>query len=348
MAVTVPGSDAGRWVRQARALDSPVPLTAVVGGATRQESVRRGLESLADAARAAGEPRPELVLVHDAARPCASPALWRRVLEAVREVGAAVPVLPAVDCLKRIDAGGRVETTLDRERIVRAQTPQGFRWEWLWEAHRTGTAADAPDDAALVESQGRPVATVEGEAENAKITHPEDLAAASRFLGGAGAPLLRVGHGWDVHALADGRRLVLGGVEIPWQRGLAGHSDADVLAHAVSDALLGAAGLGDIGRHFPDDDPRWEGSDSLELLARVLARVREAGYRVGNVDVTVRAEAPRLAPHVEGMRKNLAGVLDVPETCISVKATTGEGMGPVGRGEGIVAEAVALLVGTGS
>jgi len=349
VAITVPEAGAADWIRRVRDLGSSVRVIGVAGGATRQESVRRGLEALAGAADETGEPGPELVLVHDAARPCASPALWRRVLESARATGAAVPVLPAVDCLKRVDASGRVEATLDRERIVRVQTPQGFRWEWLWEAHRSD-GGGAPDDAALVEGRGRTVATVEGEPRNLKVTRPEDLRAAARALGAAeglgpgSVPAGRVGHGWDVHRLVEGRRLVLGGVEIAHRSGLAGHSDADVLAHAITDALLGAAGLGDIGSHFPDDDPRWKDSDSLELLGRVVDLVRESGHGIANVDATVRAEEPRLAPHVEPMRHELARVLGVPVEQVSVKATTGEGVGPVGRGEAIVAEAVALLL----
>lgn len=344
VAVTLPDAEYERWVERVRDLGSAVRLTTVAGGATRQESVWRGLQALADAAEEAGEGTPRVVLVHDAARPCASPALWGRVLEAARSVGAAVPALPAVDCLKRVDARGRVEVTLEREGIVQVQTPQGFRWDWLWDAHRTGVGTQAPDDAALVEALGRPVATVEGEATNLKITQAQDLAAVARTLGAGVGALVRVGHGWDVHRFVEGRRLLLGGVEIPHPRGLAGHSDADVLVHAVIDALLGAAGLGDIGAHFPDEDPRWEGSDSLELARRVCVEVRGAGYRIGNVDATVRAQEPRLAPHVEKMRANLATALDVVPTRINVKATTGEGMGPVGRGEGIVAEAVALVL----
>ena len=297
----------------------------VIGGSTRSESVRAGLEALA------GE---GLVLVHDAVRPWVSTDLIERVAAAAEEHGAAVPALPVTETIKVVD-GGRVLESPDRRRLFRAQTPQGFRRSLLEAAFRSPAPGSPPtDEASMLERAGVPVHVVRGEEENVKITHPEDLRTAAE---------VRTGVGYDVHAFAPGRPLVLGGVSIPCDRGLAGHSDADVLTHAVIDALLGAAGLGDIGRLFPDDDPEYEGISSLVLLARVRERLRGVAAEVVNVDAVVMAQAPKLAPHAGAMAEALAGALGIDPGRISVKATTTERLGFIGRQEGMAAQAVASV-----
>lgn len=319
----------------------------VAGGAERQDSVARGLLALGEGA--------DVVAVHDGARPLCSPALVEATVAAARRTGAALAAVPVKDTIKVVDADGRVVSTPDRRGLFAAQTPQAFRLEVLREAFAAASARGwrATDEAALVEALGRPVAVVPGEEANLKVTTPMDLALAEEILrarrgeaGSDAAPALaglRVGHGYDVHPLVPGRRLVLGGVEIPHEAGLAGHSDADAVVHALIDALLGAAGLGDIGAWFPDDDARYQGADSLELLREVAAHLRGLGWRVLNCDVTVIAERPRLFPHREAMRRRLAEGLGVSPHRVGVKATTTEGLGFTGRGEGIAAHAVALL-----
>jgi 2-C-methyl-D-erythritol 4-phosphate cytidylyltransferase/2-C-methyl-D-erythritol 2,4-cyclodiphosphate synthase len=309
------------------------PAAALAGGPARADSVRNGLAALPSAA---------LVLVHDAARPFASSALAGRVLLAAEREGAALAALPATDTVKRAAADGpRVAETLDRRGIWLAQTPQAFRAEVLRRAFEAAgpTAARATDECQLVEQLGLPVALVPGEPGNAKITGPEDVERARALFQ---APVA-MGVGYDVHPFAPGRRLVLGGVEFEGD-GLQGHSDADICAHAIGDAILGAAGLGDRGRHFPDTDPRWKGVSSLSLLQAIVRLAAERGWRVGNCDVTLAARRPRIAPRAEEMRSRLAGALGVAPDQVNVKATTGEGLGFVGRGEGIAAHAVALLV----
>jgi 2-C-methyl-D-erythritol 2,4-cyclodiphosphate synthase/2-C-methyl-D-erythritol 4-phosphate cytidylyltransferase len=342
--VTVPAADPDPWAEEVRAMAAGRPVVAVPGGPSRQASVFEGLKALRRLAAEAAQPAPATVLVHDAARPCASLDLWHRVADAVDAAGAAVPVLPSVDSLKRVDGAGGIVASVDRATIVRAQTPQGFRFDWLLEAHETAAAGgpEASDDAALLERLGRRVATVAGEAANIKVTTAADLAALARssFLPAAA---IRVGYGYDIHPLVEGRRLVLGGVQIEHDRGLMGHSDADSLAHAIADALLGAAGLGDIGKLFPAEDPRWAGADSLELLAKVVEQLAAAGYRPLNVDATILAERPRLAPHLETMGERLAKAMGIDAGAVNVKATRGEGMGVIGRGEGIAAHAVATV-----
>jgi len=311
----------------------------VEGGATRQESVRRALEALPATL--------EAVFVHDGARPLATPALyqslWRRLSDQPEALGA-VPLLPPTDTLKRV-AGDQLAGTVDREAVRAVQTPQLFRWPRLLELHREAAARglEATDDAALAEilAPGEAVLAVDGEAGNVKITRGEDLAMAERRLGGA--PVLRVGQGFDVHAFAPGRPLVLGGVAIPHDQGLAGHSDADVLLHAISDAVLGAAGLDDIGAHFPDSDERWRGADSWELLRECVRRAAEAGWRPVNVDATLIGERPKIRPHVPAMRERIAAALGLPEGAVNVKGTTTERLGFPGRGEGLAAQAVVLL-----
>ena len=337
----------------AGAAGSPEPaLVCVAGGATRQESVRRGLDALGEV---------DVVLVHDAARPLPSPALVRRVLEVARGGAGAVPVLPVGDTLKRVDGGALA--TVSREGLLAAQTPQGFPRGMLVEAHRRAAAdgVTATDDAALCERYGFPVRAVEGEPANLKLTTPGDLALAEALVasldGVAAAPRrgdepetanaaglagVRTGLGYDMHRLEDGRPCILGGVLIESPRGPVGHSDADVLLHAIADALLGAAGEPDIGHRFPPDDPRWAGADSADLLRRVRDDVLRR-FEIAYVDAVVVAEAPRLAPHVPAIRRRIAEVLGIGAELVNVKATTAEGLGAIGRGEGIAAQAVATL-----
>lgn len=316
-----------------------------VGGATRAASVRAGLAALA---RRGARPD-DWVLVHDAARCLIEPAWVERLIDACLDdpVGGLL-ALPLADTLKQADAGKRSQGTVDRAGKWLAQTPQMFRLGRLAEAlARAGDAVT--DEAGALEALGHAPRLVAGDADNFKLTWPEDFARARRVLAAraAGGTMsgLRIGEGWDVHALVAGRPLILGGVTVPHTMGLAGHSDADALAHAITDALLGAAGLGDIGRHFPDTDAAFEGADSMVLLAEAARRVREAGYRIGNIDSTVVAQAPKLAPHIPAMRARLAEVLGLAPTQVNVKAKTAEKMGPVGEGRAIEARASCLLLG---
>lgn len=325
-----------------RALDPELRIAA--GGRRRQDSVAAGLAQVSAAA--------EIVLVHDGARPFCSAGLIARTIEAAAACGAAIPVLEASDTVKDVRPEGDalfVRATLPRERVRLAQTPQAFRREVLAAAVALGRAgAEATDEATLAERAGHPVRAVPGDPENVKITTPEDLARAAARAGSSAAETTpRIGFGYDTHRLAEGRPMVLGGVIVPHPRGPVGHSDADAVCHAVTDALLGAAAAGDIGRHFPDTDPRWRDASSVELLGRVVALVRGRGLAVGNVDVVVIAERPKLAPHVPAMRARLAAVLGVDVERVSVKAKTAEGLGAVGRGEAVEVHAVALLMGGG-
>jgi 2-C-methyl-D-erythritol 4-phosphate cytidylyltransferase/2-C-methyl-D-erythritol 2,4-cyclodiphosphate synthase len=310
------------------------PCRYVAGGAERHDSVRAGFESLP-----AGV---DVVLIHDAARPFADAALVDRVLDATRAVGAAVPAMPARDTVKRVDGTGHVAETIPRSSVWLAQTPQGFRRGVLERAMRAAHApgALATDEAVLVEQSGHAVRVVEGSEDNVKITTPGDLAAARARV--AGAP--RVGSGYDLHRLCEGRTLVLAGVVLPFERGPIGHSDGDVVCHALVDAMLGAAALGDIGGHFPNTDPAWKDAPGLDLLARAVGIVAQAGFAVANADVTVILERPRLAPHVAAIRAALAAVLGVEPGQVSVKGKTNEGVDATGRGEAIAAHAVAVLV----
>jgi 2-C-methyl-D-erythritol 4-phosphate cytidylyltransferase/2-C-methyl-D-erythritol 2,4-cyclodiphosphate synthase len=305
----------------------------VAGGDRRQDSVARGVAALpADV---------DVVLVHDAARPFADAALIDRVLAAVVDQGAAIPALKVRDTVKRVEPDtGRIAETISRDGLWLAQTPQGFRRRVLEDAVALGqTGVAATDEAMLAERAGHRVVVVPGDERNVKITTPEDLASARAALT-AGA---RVGSGYDLHRLVPGRVLVLAGVVIPFERGPAGHSDADVLCHALVDAIFGAAGAGDIGRHFPDTDPAWKHAAGLDLLARCAAIVRSRGWFVSNVDVTIVLERPKLAPYVAGIRERLSAVLGVGIDEVSVKAKTNEGVDAVGRGEAIAAHAIAVL-----
>lgn len=334
----------------ALAADPPVglqavktPLRVVAGGRRRQDSVAAGLDAVGDAA--------SLVLVHDAARPFCSRALIGRVIDAAAEAGAAVPAVQATDTVKRsADAGGHavVAATLPRECIHLAQTPQGFRADVLRAAVALGRrGVDATDEALLAERAGYTVRLVEGDPENVKVTTPADLdRAAGRAARSAAAPAagVRLGIGYDLHRTVAGRPLILGGVHVPHDRGLDGHSDADAVCHALIDAILGGAAAGDVGQHFSNRDPRWKGASSIDLLERAVAIVRERGYAVGNADVVVIAERPPIGPHAAAMRERLAAALEVAVDAVSVKAKTGEGVDAVGRGEAIAVHAAATLV----
>jgi len=319
------------------------PTRVVEGGARRQDSVANGLLAVHECA--------DIILIHDAARPFASPELISRTIAAAAESGAAVAAMPSSDTVKLVLEAPTpqrpvVERTIPRERVYLAQTPQAFRADVLRAAMAVSTGGStATDEAALVEAAGYPVRLVMGDAANVKITTMTDLYVARALAErGRAASRLRIGTGYDLHRLVGGRPLILGGVTIPFERGLAGHSDADVLSHAVTDAVLGAVSQGDIGRHFPDSDPQWKGASSLSMLEHAVFLARERGYVVGNVDAVVIAEHPRLAPYIDGIRLRLAGVLGVDIDCVSVKGKTNEGVGEIGRGEAIAVHAVAVLV----
>jgi 2-C-methyl-D-erythritol 4-phosphate cytidylyltransferase / 2-C-methyl-D-erythritol 2,4-cyclodiphosphate synthase len=324
-------------VRLARWLPIGCAVSFVGGGATRQESTAAGL-------RAAGEA--DIVLVHDGARPFVDAELIRRVLGAAREQGAAVPLVPFRETLKKLDSAGCISGTADREAFALAQTPQGFRRSVLEAALSWAVSQGfmGTDEAEIVEKSGHPVARVEGTARNLKLTTPEDFEMGARLLPDS-EPMggLRVGLGYDVHALVPGRPLVLGGVRIPHEAGPAGHSDGDLVCHAATDALLGAAGLPDIGQLFPDTDPAYAGVESLKLLADASQRARQAGFRIVNLDVVLVAEAPRLVPHLGAMKSNLAQALHCSPDRIGIKGKRGEGLGFEGRREGMAAHAVALV-----
>ncbi|QBS37050.1 2-C-methyl-D-erythritol 2,4-cyclodiphosphate synthase [Thermaerobacter sp. FW80] len=415
--VALRGADRPLWQeRVAPWLPARMAVDLVEGGEERQDSVYAALAHLA-----AGSRPPRWVLVHDAARPLARPALVARVLAAARRYGAAVPAVPVGDTIKAVaaadvepagstsaaagaaDEGRRpgapaapaapespqpgvptggsgaepdavppgegpvewVAATLPRHRLRAVQTPQGFDFQRLWAAHQQARRhgwRGFTDDASLLERLGVPVALVPGDPANLKLTWPTDFAVAEHWLDAAASaspaaaaegagdprdtgpvPSFRIGLGYDVHRFAAGRPLVLGGVPIPAERGLAGHSDADVILHAAMDALLGAAGLPDIGHWFPPGDPRWAGAASTALAAEVVALLHRHGWQPAQVDVTVVAEEPRLAPFVEAMRRSVAGALGLPPTQVGIKATTNEGLGFPGRREGIAALAVALI-----
>jgi 2-C-methyl-D-erythritol 4-phosphate cytidylyltransferase / 2-C-methyl-D-erythritol 2,4-cyclodiphosphate synthase len=331
------------------------PLRIVAGGARRQDSVANAFAAAATAS--------DLIVIHDAARPFASADLIARTIAAAAETGAALAAVQARDTVKHVGApeggphqkggpreeGGRyVLSTLSRETIYLAQTPQAFRREVLRAA--LAVTADATDEAALAEQAGHRVRIVEGEATNIKITTPDDLMIAAAislerdgFRRAAPARTGRAGVGYDLHRLVEGRPLILGGVTIPFDRGLIGHSDADAVCHAVTDAVLGAAAAGDIGRHFPDTDPQWQGASSIDLLRRAVEIVRAGGFEVGNVDASVIAERPKLAPYIDAMRANIAGALGIPADRVSIKGKTNEGVGELGRGEAIAVHAIALV-----
>jgi 2-C-methyl-D-erythritol 4-phosphate cytidylyltransferase/2-C-methyl-D-erythritol 2,4-cyclodiphosphate synthase len=340
------------------------PLRIVSGGARRQDSVANAFRA-ADAAS-------DVIVIHDAARPFASADLIARTIAAAAESGAAVAAVQACDTVKRTDDGAAdaqryVRETIARETIYLAQTPQAFRRDVLDDA--LAQTSDATDEATLAERAGHAVRIVEGEASNLKITTRADLvlaeAIASSRISDFGfrkssiesdirdpqsdlpARTGRAGIGYDLHRLVEGRPLILGGVTIPFDRGLAGHSDADAVCHAITDAVLGAAGAGDIGRHFPDTDPAWKGASSVDLLRRAVEVVRDRGYEIGNVDASVIAERPKLLPYIDVMTANVADALGISVDRVSIKGKTNEGVGELGRGEAIAVHAIALIRSSG-
>lgn len=312
-------------------------VRVVTGGARRQDSVANAFEQVKDAA--------EIVLVHDAARPFVTAALIDRVIAAAATHGAAIAAVQSHDTVKRVEADV-IRETIPRETIYLAQTPQGFRREVLAAAVAAGrSGVEATDEAALAAHAGFPVHVVEGEPGNVKITTARDLEAARERIapGRASGAWPRIGTGYDLHRLVEGRPLVIGGVHIASDRGALAHSDGDVACHAVTDAILGAASLGDIGRHFPDTDSRWQDADSLALLREAVRLVRAEGYDIANVDVTVVLERPKIKDAIDQMRVRLSEALDVAASAVSVKGKTNEGVDAVGRGEAIASHAVALL-----
>jgi 2-C-methyl-D-erythritol 4-phosphate cytidylyltransferase/2-C-methyl-D-erythritol 2,4-cyclodiphosphate synthase len=324
---TAPGASAAPHVR------------IVAGGPRRQDSVANAF----DAVRAEAD----IIVIHDAARPFVTAEIISRAIRAAAEHGAAIVARGAQDTVKRVVGTGsaaRVAETLPRESIVLAQTPQAFRRDVLARAVALGRAgAEATDEAALAEAAGDPVHVVEGSPDNVKITTAEDLAWARARAADARPALSRVGTGYDLHRLVEGRPLILGGIEVPAERGALGHSDADVVCHSATDAILGAASLGDIGRHFPDSDPAWKGASSVELLRTAVALVRQSGFRIVNLDVVVILERPKIGPFLARIRERLGEVLGIDAARVSVKGKTNEGLDAVGRGEAIAAHAVALL-----
>jgi 2-C-methyl-D-erythritol 4-phosphate cytidylyltransferase/2-C-methyl-D-erythritol 2,4-cyclodiphosphate synthase len=307
-------------------------LDPVHGGETRQNSVRFGLESLAAQA-------PDRVLIHDAARPFVDDALIDRVLDALDASPGAIPAVAVADTLKR-GAAGRIETTVPREGLWRAQTPQGFRYADVLALHHRFAGTAYTDDAALLEAGGLAVALVDGSEDNFKITTADDLRRAAVILGGGET---RMGTGFDVHAFHAGDHVMLGGVKVPHDKGLEGHSDADVALHALTDALLGAIAEGDIGVHFPPTDPRWKGASSDRFLRHAAYLAQAKGAVIVNVDLTVICERPKIGPHRPAMVKRIAEILSIDPGRVSVKGTTTERLGFLGRGEGIGAQAVATI-----
>ena len=336
--ILVAGSN--RAFAQQQAADCAKPVCVVAGGATRAESAKNGVLAASGA----------LVAVHDAARPFVSQQVITAALEAAARCGAAAPAVPVKDTIKAAVRGSGktvpescfVHATPDRSTLYAVQTPQCFdRAAYLaaLEELDAERARLVTDDCSLFELTGRPVQLTQGDYANLKITTREDLPRPEQKE----EHKMRIGHGYDVHRLVEGRKLILGGVEVPFEKGLLGHSDADVLAHAVMDAVLGAAALGDIGQHFPDNDPAYAGADSLELARHVARILSEHGYRVENIDATILCQRPKLAPHIPAMRANLAAAFGLPVDAVSVKATTEEHLGFTGEGLGIAAHAVALI-----
>jgi 2-C-methyl-D-erythritol 4-phosphate cytidylyltransferase / 2-C-methyl-D-erythritol 2,4-cyclodiphosphate synthase len=304
-------------------------VALIDGGAERHDSVRNGLAGLSEG----------IVLIHDAARPFCPPEVIDRLLDALPDAAGAVPVLPLADTLAR--GSDRLEEMVDRRAMVRVQTPQAFHVEDLLYAMAETKTRGATDESSVLVSAGLKVVAVEGAASLEKLTTAEDWVRAEAML--AASRVTRTGMGFDVHAFAGDGPLVMGGLTIPHDRGLAGHSDADVVLHSITDALLGAAGLGDIGQHFPPGDPQWQGADSAIFLAHAASLVRDAGGIIDHVDCTVVCEMPKLGPHRDAMRARVADILGVAPGQVSIKATTTERLGFTGRGEGIAAQALATV-----
>lgn len=313
-------------------------LTRIVkGGATRQASVLNGINA------ASGR----FVFIHDAARPFVTPEQISEVVNETHRFGAAALGVPIKDTLKTVKKDGMISETVDRENKYSIQTPQGFEIEMIRAAHREAErkGVSVTDDCALAELSGASVKVVEGSSLNIKLTTPEDIILAEGILNSKKGETeqVRVGLGYDVHRLVKERELILGGIKIPYELGLLGHSDADVLLHSIMDAMLGAAALGDIGTHFPDTDEKWRGADSCMLLAAVRNILKENGFSVVNIDATIIAQKPKLADFIPHMREKISEVLEISAACVSVKATTTEKLGFCGRGEGIAAEAICMI-----
>ncbi|MGH6988300.1 MAG: bifunctional 2-C-methyl-D-erythritol 4-phosphate cytidylyltransferase/2-C-methyl-D-erythritol 2,4-cyclodiphosphate synthase [Stellaceae bacterium] len=310
-------------------------LPPVAGGSARQDSVRLGLESLEEFA-------PDNVLIHDAARPFLRTSMIDDVIAFLADWPGAIPTVPVRDTVKRASSLKMVRETLDRTLLFRAQTPQGFRYRDILAAHRDAEGLDLPDDAAAAERAGMRVRLIEGFEENLKVTTMADLREAERRLI-MGLGDLRTGQGFDAHAFGAGDHVVLGGVKIPHDQGLVGHSDADVGLHALTDAILGALGAGDIGMHFPPSDPKWRGASSDQFLRHAVKLVRDREGSISHVDLTLICERPKIGPHRDAMVARIAEILDLDQGRVSVKATTTDKLGFVGRGEGIAAQAIATI-----
>jgi 2-C-methyl-D-erythritol 4-phosphate cytidylyltransferase / 2-C-methyl-D-erythritol 2,4-cyclodiphosphate synthase len=313
------------------------PVRMVAGGERRQDSVANAFDQVGASS--------DVVLIHDAARPFVTAGLIDRTIDAAIAYGAAIAALQSRDTVKRV-ADGVIRETIPRETVYLAQTPQGFRREVLAAAVAAGrSGVEATDEAALAERAGYQVHVVDGDPGNVKITTADDLEAARRRMrpGGGRAGVQRAGTGYDLHRLVEGRTLVIGGVVIPSDRGALAHSDGDVACHAATDAILGAASLGDIGRHFPDSDPKWKDADSLGLLREAARLVRQQGHEIANVDITVILERPKIKDAIDQMRARLADALGINAANVSVKGKTNEGVDAVGRGEAVASHAVALL-----
>jgi 2-C-methyl-D-erythritol 4-phosphate cytidylyltransferase/2-C-methyl-D-erythritol 2,4-cyclodiphosphate synthase len=313
-------------------LHLPEPVT---GGATRQDSVRLGLEALAQ------DGKPDFVMIHDGARPLIDAATITAVRKALDSATGAIAAKPLVDTLKRGD-GTRITDTIDRSNLWQAHTPQAFAFDAIFKAHQDSKGDQLTDDAAVAEKAGLPVILVPSNPDNMKITNPDDLDRAARLLGQNFGDI-RTGIGFDVHQLIDGDVIHLGGLSIPHNKTLKGHSDADVLLHAIVDAILGAMAAGDIGHYFPPSDPQWKGKDSAFFLLEAARMVNERGGKIAHIDAIVMCEQPRLGPHREAMQKRIASLLEVNPDRVSIKATTTERLGFTGREEGIAAQAIATL-----
>lgn len=324
--------DASHYQTAVEGLSDP-RLRVALGGATRQASVRAGLLALENTGV-------DQVLIHDGARPCIETGLLDRIINALSTDKGVLPALPVTDTLRRDNAGSAGET-ISREGLVRAQTPQAFPFSAILRAHQRAPHEDYTDDVALAAEAGIETVLVEGSEDNIKVTHPEDFARVSRLF--ASGSENRTGFGYDVHRFSEGTHVTLGGVEIPHTHTLLGHSDADVALHALTDALLGAIGEGDIGDHFPPSDPQWKGAPSRIFLEHAARLVRSRGGEIANLDVTLVCEAPKIGPHRDAMRRSIADMISVDVDRISVKATTSEKLGFTGREEGIAAQAVASV-----
>ena len=330
-------TDEDRICTEVGAASLPVPVRYVTGGSSRQASVRNGLNAL----RAEDG---DTVLVHDGARCFVSSELIQRVIDSVQCNGSGIPGLRVSSTYKLCTSAGTVQQTVNRSHLFEVQTPQGFLFGVLANAFRAAEKDhfEGTDDASLLEHAGLPVFVVDGEKSNIKLTTPEDMIQAENYLN-MEKKRMRIGMGYDVHRLVEGRKLILCGIEIPWDRGLLGHSDADVALHALMDALLGACAMGDIGRHFPDTDPKLKGVSSMTLLQKTMSIIRNAGYAPGNADITIVAQKPKLAPYIPAMTERISQALNLPAECVNVKATTTEKLGFEGREEGISSYAVCTV-----